>query len=234
MVAANPPARGRARQPLPGSARRYGELEHIAERWREATANLPQSSLLIVNADDPLVATLAAWTGRRAVRFGIDDPRISRATLQHAADSKYCVRCGAPYAYAAAYVGHLGDYRCPECGHSRPPLDIAARTIVLDGLDSVRFELVTPEGSARVRLPLPGLYNVYNALAAASIALAFELPLAQIVAGLETARPAFGRLERVDVDGRRLLMLPSRTPPVQTRRWAHSSTGGFRQHWWSR
>lgn len=190
---------------------RYGELEHIAERWREAMKSLPESALLIVNADDPLVASLAE--GRvKVLRFGIDDPAVARATLQHAADSKYCVRCGAPYTYAAAYVGHLGDYLCPECGHQRPALDVAARTIVLGGIDSATFELVTPVGSARVQLPLPGLYNVYNALGAASVALAFDVPLADIVTGLETARPAFGRLERVDVDGRRLLMLLIKNP----------------------
>ena len=98
---------------------RYGELEHIAERWRAAVATLPPTSTLVVNADDPLVADLA--DGRAAaLRFGVDDPRLARPALQHAADSKYCIRCGEPYDYAAAYVGHLGDYRCPNCGHAPP------------------------------------------------------------------------------------------------------------------
>ena len=132
---------------------RYGELEHIAERWRAAIAALPH-----LDADrqrrDPLVAELA--DGReQSLRFGVDDPRLARPALQHAADSKYCVRCGAPYHYAAAYVGHLGDYRCPACGHARPPLDIAARSIDLQALDASVFDLVTPAGSARVRLPSP-------------------------------------------------------------------------------
>ena len=74
---------------------RYGELEHIAERWRAAVATLPPTSTLVVNADDPLVADLA--DGRAAaLRFGVDDPRLARPALQHAADSKYCIRCGEP------------------------------------------------------------------------------------------------------------------------------------------
>src|SRR2546429_5954485 len=48
-------------------------------------------------------------------------------SLQHAADSKWCIRCGTAYEYAAAYIGHLGDYRCPACGHARPPLDVVDR-----------------------------------------------------------------------------------------------------------
>src|SRR5256884_4718712 len=90
-------------------------------------------------------------------------------SLQHAADSKWCIRCGTPYVYAAAYVGHLGDYRCPACGHARPPLDVRAREIELAGLERAAFDLVTPEGTRRVELALPGLYNVYNALGAAAL-----------------------------------------------------------------
>jgi UDP-N-acetylmuramyl tripeptide synthase len=190
---------------------RYGELEHIAERWRAAVAALPPTSTLIVNADDPLVAELA--DGRRqSLRFGIDDPRLARPSLQHAADSKYCVRCGAPYHYAAAYVGHLGDYRCPACGHARPTLDLAARSIDLQALDASVFDLVTPAGTARVTLPLPGLYNVYNALAAAAIALTLDASLDEITAGLGTFQAAFGRFERIETGDRQILMLLIKNP----------------------
>ena len=190
---------------------RYGELEHIADRWRAAVAALPPTSALIVNADDPLVADLADER-EGALRFGVDDPRLARPALQHAADSKYCVRCGSPYAYAAAYVGHLGDYRCPSCGHARPELDLAARSIDLQGLDASIFDLVTPAGTTRVRLPLPGLYNVYNALAAAAVALALDASLDEIARGLGTFTAAFGRFERIEAGNRRILMLLIKNP----------------------
>src|SRR5919201_1914921 len=96
---------------------RYGELETVAARWRSAVAELPPDVTVVVNADDPVVADLA--TGReRALRFGLDDPRLARPALQHAADSKYCLRCGAPNHHEEAYVGHLGAYRCERCGHA--------------------------------------------------------------------------------------------------------------------
>src|SRR5204863_2297321 len=148
---------------------RYGELERIAERWREAVRALPPESRLVVNADDPQVGDLASDRAD-ARTFGVDDPAQARPSLQHAADSKYCLRCGTPYAYAAAYVGHLGDYRCPACGHGRPRLDVVGRAVELHGLDGSEVDLVTPEGTGRIRLALPGLYNVYNALAAATLA----------------------------------------------------------------
>ena len=190
---------------------RYGELEHIAERWRAAVATLPPTSTLVVNADDPLVADLA--DGRAAtLRFGVDDPRLARPALQHAADSKYCIRCGEPYDYAAAYVGHLGDYRCPNCGHARPKLDVVAREIALHGLDGSSFTLTASEGEARIELPLPGLYNVYNALGAAALALVLDAPLDDVVDGLQRFAAAFGRFERIPVGDRKLLMLLIKNP----------------------
>src|SRR5437763_3759549 len=189
---------------------RYGELEHVAARWRRAVAALPDATI-VVNGDDPQVGDLA--TGRPgSLVFGLDDPRHARAELQHAADSKYCLRCGAPYLYAAAYVGHLGEFRCPNGDHARPALDVAAREIELRGLDGSSFTLTTPAGEARVDLVLPGLYNVYNAVAAASLACALDVPLTETIAGLGRFAAAFGRFERIPVGDRRLLMLLVKNP----------------------
>jgi UDP-N-acetylmuramyl tripeptide synthase len=187
---------------------RYGELEHVAERWRAAAAEL--DATLVLNGDDPVVGALAA--AGRSVVFGLDDPRQARPSLQHAADSKYCVRCGTPYVYAAAYVGHLGDYRCPRCGHERPYLDVAAREIDLNGLEGSAFTLALPEGEHRVSLRLPGLYNVYNAVAAAALARELGEEPDAIAAGLERAGAAFGRFERIQVGDRTLLMLLIKNP----------------------
>jgi UDP-N-acetylmuramyl tripeptide synthase len=190
---------------------RYGELEHIAERWRAAVRDLATDAALVVNGDDPQVGDLARER-EDAVTFGVDDPRLARPSLQHAADSKYCVRCGTPYDYAAAYVGHLGDYRCPSCGHTRPHLDLAARRIELDGLDGVSFDLCTRDDVRRVTLALPGLYNVYNALAASALALALGASLDEVVQGLERFTAAFGRFERIAVGDRRVLVLLIKNP----------------------
>jgi UDP-N-acetylmuramyl tripeptide synthase len=189
---------------------RYGELEIVAARWREAVAGLPDATL-VVNGDDPQVGDLVRDRAQALV-YGLDDPRHARQALQHAADSKYCLRCGTPYAYAAAYVGHLGDFRCPKCGHARPSLDVVAREIELAGLDGSSFTLVAPAGEVRVALALPGLYNVYNALGAAALALALGVSPADVAAGLGRAGAAFGRFERISVGDRRLLMLLIKNP----------------------
>jgi UDP-N-acetylmuramyl tripeptide synthase len=190
---------------------RYGELEVVAERWRTVVKRLPDETVLVVNADDPVVADLAH--GRdRAVRFGLDDARHARPSLQHAADSKYCLRCGAPYVYEAAYVGHLGDYRCDACGHARPPLDVVAVDIDHVGMHGSRFQIVSEQGEIDVDLALPGLYNVYNALAASALALALATPPAAVGAGLEGFSAAFGRFERIPAGGKRIVMLLIKNP----------------------
>jgi lipid II isoglutaminyl synthase (glutamine-hydrolysing) len=190
---------------------RYGELELVAQRWRVAVSGLPDGSLLVVNGDDPQVGDLAS--GREgAVAFGVDDARHASPELQHAADSKWCIRCGTPYLYAAAYIGHLGDYRCPACGHARPALDIVARSIELAGLESVSFELTTPEGTRQVQLAVPGLYNVYNALAAVGLTRALGVDLDASVAGLQGFSAAFGRFERIALGDRSLLVLLIKNP----------------------
>jgi len=190
---------------------RYGELETIADRWGEAVRALPESSRLVLNADDPLVADLGR--DAPAVRyFGLDDPAVALDSMQHAADSKHCRRCGAAYSYAAIYLGHLGDYRCPACAQRRPEPEVRAQRITLHGTTAASFTLRTPAGSAEVRLPLPGLYNVYNAVAAAALCLELGVELEPIVAGLESVSAAFGRAETVPIGERRLSILLIKNP----------------------
>jgi lipid II isoglutaminyl synthase (glutamine-hydrolysing) len=186
---------------------RYGELELVAERWREAVAALPAGTAIVLNGDDPQVGSLGG-----TLFYGIDDPRVARPSLQHAADSKYCIRCGTPYEYAAAYVGHLGDYRCPRGHHARPALDVVARDIALHGLERVEFELTLPGATRRVELRLPGLYNVYNALGAAALAHALGVGAEEIVAGLGRFAAAFGRFERIPAGDKTLLLLLIKNP----------------------
>jgi lipid II isoglutaminyl synthase (glutamine-hydrolysing) len=190
---------------------RYGELELIAERWRGAVRALPAETQVVVNGDDPQVGDLARSREGTLV-FGLDDERHAAPTLPHAADSKYCVRCGTPYHFQAAYVGHLGAYSCPACGHGRPPLDVVARRVELQGRTAATFDLVTPAGTRRIRLGLPGLYNVYNALAAASLVSVLGGTIEEIAAGLESFSAAFGRFERIQVGDRGILVLLIKNP----------------------
>jgi UDP-N-acetylmuramyl tripeptide synthase len=132
--------------------------------------------------------------------------------MQHAADSKHCRNCGHPYEYQAIYLGHMGRYRCLNCGRTRPEPDVAATGVSLDGMEGSRVELRTPQGELSLRLPLPGLYNVYNAVAAVATALTLGVPLATVGEALEGFGGAFGRVETIRVGGHSLSILLIKNP----------------------
>jgi lipid II isoglutaminyl synthase (glutamine-hydrolysing) len=190
---------------------RYGELETIADRWAAVVGSLPASVALVLNADDPLIADLG-----RAVPgvsyYGVEDPAMALPEMQHASDSKHCRRCGTAYVYDAVYLGHLGRYRCPHCGQRRPDPSVAAEQIVLHGTRAASFMLRSPAGTTQIELPLPGLYNVYNALGAASLCLALGCSLDTVAAGLQAVTAAFGRAETVRIADVELSILLIKNP----------------------
>jgi lipid II isoglutaminyl synthase (glutamine-hydrolysing) len=190
---------------------RYGELELLADRWAELVARLDGRAAFVLNADDPLVADLGRER-QRVTYFGVEDDSQALAGMQHAADSKHCRNCGHPYVYEAIYLGHMGRYRCPNCGRERPTPQVAATQVRLDGMTGSQVELRTPQGPLAVRLPLPGLYNVYNAVAAAATALELGVPLATVGEALEGFSGAFGRVETIAIDGRQMSILLVKNP----------------------
>jgi lipid II isoglutaminyl synthase (glutamine-hydrolysing) len=190
---------------------RYGELELLADRWAETVAQLDGRARFVLNADDPLVADLGRE--REGVTyFGVADDSQAVPGMQHAADSKHCHNCGHPYAYEAIYLGHLGRYRCPNCGRSRPEPQVAATRVALEGMSGSRVELETSRGKLDLRLPLPGLYNVYNAVAAAATLLELGVPLAAAGEALEGFGGAFGRVETIPIAGRQVSILLIKNP----------------------
>jgi lipid II isoglutaminyl synthase (glutamine-hydrolysing) len=144
--------------------------------------------------------------------FGVQDDSQALPGMQHAADSKHCRNCGHAYEYEAVYLGHLGRYQCPNCGRARPEPAVAATRVELEGMDGSRLTLSTPSGEIELRLPLPGLYNVYNAVAAAATALELGVPLATFGEALEGFGGAFGRVETIAVEGRQLSILLIKNP----------------------
>ena len=190
---------------------RYGELELLADRWAQLVGELDGHARFVLNADDPLVADLGRE--RNGVTyFGVEDDSQALPGMQHAADSKHCRNCGHAYEYEAVYLGHLGRYRCPNCGRTRPEAQVAATRVELEGMRGSRFTLRTPHGELSVRLPLPGLYNVYNAVAAAATVLELRVPLATLGEALDGFGGAFGRVETIPVDGRQLSILLIKNP----------------------
>jgi UDP-N-acetylmuramyl tripeptide synthase len=195
---------------------RYGEMETLAAEWGKAVASCEGRTRFALNADDPTIADLGRDQGeeprRGVVYFGIDDASQALPELQHAFDAKHCRRCGHPYSYERAFVGHLGHYSCPNCGATRPRPEVAATAIELRGMSGSLVTLRTPLGEIELQLPLPGLYNVYNALAAVTAALELGVRPQTIADSLATMRAAFGRVETIAIGASRLSILLIKNP----------------------
>ena len=195
---------------------RYGETEALADAWAKTVDRRAGRTRFALNADDPLVADLGRdEKGSRRegiVYFGIDDEAQALPELQHAFDAKHCRRCGHPYAYDRAFLAHLGHYSCPNCGAKRPQPEVMATRIELHGMRGSSLTVRTPRGELAVELPLPGLYNVYNALAAIAAGLELGIAAELIAPALSEMRGAFGRVETIAIADKRASILLVKNP----------------------
>ena len=195
---------------------RYGEMEALADEWAGVVERGAGATRFVLNADDPMIADLGRDREERpregVVYFGIDDPSQALPELQHAFDAKHCRRCGHPYAYERAFVGHLGHYSCPNCGARRPLPDVVATEIELRGMDGSRSLVRAQSGEFELNLPVPGLYNVYNALAAVAAGIELGIDPERIATALGSMRAAFGRVETIAVAGTAVSILLIKNP----------------------
>jgi lipid II isoglutaminyl synthase (glutamine-hydrolysing) len=127
-------------------------------------------------------------------------------------DARTCLRCHRRLAYDQRFYSHVGHWRCLACGWARPTPQVHARAIVAGGLEQTQFTLCTPQGEHPVTIAVPGLYNVYNALAAAAVGVAAGASAEVASAGLGRFTPAFGRAERLLVEGRVVRLLLAKNP----------------------
>lgn len=200
---------------------RYGEVHFVAGLWRAAIQRLSVTSTVLLNADDPLVAGLPMASATadggvppraRIVTYGITDAAVGSVASPHAADARLCPRCGASLVYQLYFYGHLGHYACPSCGFARPEPVVSATSVELLGDEGSSMTVATPDGVIRARLRLPGLYNVYNALAAMAVCTSIGVQRVTIAQGLETFTTAFGRFERIQVEDRQLFLALVKNP----------------------
>lgn len=170
---------------------RYGEVDAIAENWQAALQHLPHSTTLIINADDPQLAFIGAHLKTHLIYFGLNDSHLFLPHLQHATDSLYCPQCGKRLTFTGTYFSHLGKWTCEQCAFSHPPLAITAKNFVS---------------------PIEGIYNEYNALAAAAVARTLGFDDDKIKKGLQKFTPAFGRMEIIQHGKKQIEIALSKNP----------------------
>ena len=190
---------------------RFGEIYALSDVIAYAAGRLPESSTLVVNADDPLTAELSSDATRCCLTFGLDLDR-SYGRITSAADSIRCPRCQADLEYTEVYLSHLGRYHCSRCDFTRPKLDVSVVDVAIDGLRSTRVQLRTPNGELEVVVPQAGLHIAYDVAGAVAAVLAAGYPLTHAADSLRQVGAAFGRLESVAAEDREIVLAFAKNP----------------------
>jgi UDP-N-acetylmuramyl tripeptide synthase len=197
---------------------RYGEVDSVIAHWKQAIQQLPETSILVLNADDPAIASLGEAFSGKTLYFGIDDLTLDEQTEHpgeerpQVVDIRTCPHCGSTYEYSMHFYSHMGHYACPHCEVRRPQPDVRATSVRVDSIDRIRLRVAAGIQQHELVIPLPGLYNVYNALAAITATLALGLEWEPIASGIEQFKPVFGRGERILVEDRTMRLLLAKNP----------------------
>lgn len=191
---------------------RYGEVMNTRNLIYKGIQKVPDA-ILCLNADDSLVASLADGVPNKVIWYGIDCPVGDQKDVE-ISDAKHCIRCGEEYVYDYHTYAHLGGFRCPHCGYRRPDTDVAVTSIEKIAADGSTVKIRTRRGAEprEVKIALPAVYNVYNAVGAACAYLAAGYDEEEILSSLSDVHSSFGRMETFQLDDTRVQMILVKNP----------------------
>lgn len=177
---------------------RYGELNTTAEFIKNAIDKNADLKL-ILNADDPIVATFDRT--KYAVYYGFENVEYD-CNYEHKSNAPsevFNCLCGHPLEYSKQFFAQQGHYFCSKCGYKRHECNYPADVKVFND-----YSIITVKNRGydyEFKVNLAGLYNAYNALAA--IAFAFETGLNQdeIQKAFDNYKAIFGRTEKRIING---------------------------------
>ena len=178
---------------------RYGEVTHTVENIRKGILGVPEAAVCL-NADCSLTASLADGIPNKVVWYGIEAGAVPEQESTALSDAAYCIKCKTKYEYDYITYGHLGGFRCPNCGYSRHEADYAVVSLIESDLLGSTAILSGIDGTERrVRVNLPAVYNLYNAAGAFSACTEAGIQADTIVTALATFKCGFGRYEHFEL-----------------------------------
>ncbi|MBI4037422.1 DUF1727 domain-containing protein [Candidatus Curtissbacteria bacterium] len=192
---------------------RYGEVDSTRKKWLRSISDADKSTTFILNADDPQVASLVGKVKGKKILFGISG-KVAENLLskQDVADIRYCFICANKLIYKTLYFSHLGIYECSNCSLKRPDTSVTGLGITKGANFSTKFEIKIGKFTQKINLPLPGIYNVYNTLAASAVADQVGLRVNELPGKLKKFSAAFGRFQRINIDGKNVIILLIKNP----------------------
>ncbi len=182
---------------------RYGEVE-ITLTYLQNAVSMCKNITLILNADDPIVSSLAKKTEKNTVFYGVgEDVGIS---LKETKEGRFCVFCGEELKYKYYHYSQLGNFECEKCGFERPAVDFEATKVNLD--NGISFSVNDVNFDVKYR----GFYNIYNILAAYTAISAAKIKTDNINDVLSNYKPQIGRMEEFTVNGKQIVLNLAKNP----------------------
>ncbi|MFO3718266.1 MurT ligase domain-containing protein [Anaerococcus sp. ENR1011] len=179
---------------------RFGEIYNIFAKLMEGMAVMPDAKI-VANGDLPIF-NYDQMKNYNKTYFGIRD--YQKASEDYNLDAEVnsdgilCPHCHHVLKYKLNNYSSLGDYACPNCDFKTPAIDYAIDKLIK--LDANYSEFMV--GDEFYEVNVGGLYNVYNALAALSVAKEIGLSYEEIHEGLRSQKNVFGRQENIDIEGK--------------------------------
>ncbi len=189
---------------------RYGEIGLTVENIRIGISHC-KNAVLCLNADDSLSGSLAEGLENPVVFYGVDGP-IYQSRVEESSDAPYCRVCRHPYTYDYVTYGHLGGYRCENCGSARPAPQVSVKEVLISNEERSEVVMTADGKDYPTIIALPGGYNIYNACSAMACGKALGLDMEVVAKALSSFSCGFGRMEKFDIDGVSLRMILIKNP----------------------
>jgi UDP-N-acetylmuramyl tripeptide synthase len=192
---------------------RYGELDTLAGLIGDGIAST--KAKIYLNADDPLVASLSKYAARSDLvnYFGVEGlPAKSTRRQVTPVDSDRCPVCKTELVFSRIFYSHIGHYSCPNGDFSRPQPEVSLTHVNESSDESSDFTAAITGKRYDFQLQLPGSYNLYNALAAIAVGYGHGIAIADLQTSINTTEAAFGRVERITIGNKTLLLLLIKNP----------------------
>ena len=207
---------------------RYGDVSNTLAAVRAGVEGSPET-VLVLNADDPVTATLGRGVPNPVVWYGLEQACGSADAQPDASEIRTCMSCGATMEYNYVNYAHLGGWRCPGCGAERPTPDVAVTSLLELGADGSRVRLQAADGEKELYVNLPALYNVSNAAGCVAASEAMGLGAAVGRAAVENFKCGFGRMEKFDLGaGARMILIKNAAGCNQVLEFLARQTEPFR------
>lgn len=164
---------------------------------------LPETTHLILNADDLNASTLAPQCKKRTY-FGLEAEIPAVSAKPYISDVVYCPNCGGELKSEYLRYNHIGRMYCDDCGMRSPTPDFAVTAV---DWENHTFTVRHPQGQDTYTLISDNIVNVFNFCGVIAMLTQLGLKPEQMARGFDVSKIVKSRFDKITIGGRDLYVL---------------------------